>query len=617
VDDRQRSQLGGTSGGDQPASGSPRNPEIPATSIVIPVTVSDSLADVLGRLSALPRGAARFAIPTGSALFLTASEFRALKEASDHAGIDTTIETEDPLRRQLAAMFGLRAVQVGAPPGPRPMPPTVAPFPPATLPPPTPLIPGGSTPAAPYPLTPPPKDVTTPSTRRSPLRRQHRQPEPAVGDSSSTTSWTPPQGATPSARPLGEGSSAHDTLLNPSTPAGPGKAPERRGLTRRTVAIILASILAVVLLVAAGLVVAAMTLATADVVIELRQQPLTTETTFRVVAEGGVDPGGDEIAIPGRYVTLDVNVEQTVPATGTANVGITPASGVVQLANPEAAAVDIPAGTTATGDGGVEFRFITDVSVPAATDDAPGQAQAEIEAMTLGTVGNLGPGELSGILESGVFFSNRLTALAGGADVDGTVVSETDLDSARLAASEAAPGIAVDRFAETLQSGLTPIPSTFQLGEPKETFDVTAGAAAEDVTIRAVFTVTALTYDDADLDSLVRERIVEDLGTTVPSGFVLDESTIRISAPETVARTDDDPNGPLVSVTVTARAIADFTPEDAAALVERLSGESHGDAADTLRDTPEIATFSVRHAPDWLARGMPNDADRIEIRIDD
>lgn len=406
------------------------------------------------------------------------------------------------------------------------------------------------------------------------------------------------------------------TAAGGAAPVTSETAPARSRIRRRTVLIALSALLALVVLIAAGLAVAAMTLTTADVIIELKREPVAAETTFRIVADGGADPGG-EIVIPGRYVTLEVTVEASVPATGTASVGVTPATGVVQLANPGNAPVDIQSGTTAVGDAGLEFRLTSDATVPAATADAPGLAEASVEAVTLGTAGNVGPGELSGVLDSGVFFSNRLAELAGGTDESGTVVADEDLSAVRAAVAAAATDAATGRFAETLQSDVTAIPSTFEMGEPRETFDHVAGDPAETVSLRAVYTVTALTYAGADVDAVVRSRLIRDLAAAVPAGYTLDESTIRPSTPSVVEGATSDATGVLVSMPVSARAVAAYSGDDADALAERLSGQDDAAARETLEAETAIEAYSVRHAPGWLARGMPDDAGRIEIRIDD
>src|SRR4051794_17004227 len=73
---------------------------------------NDSMPDVLTRLRTATGGPASLAIPASSSLFLTASEFRALKAAADQARIALTVESDDRLRKQLATMFQLRVVDL-------------------------------------------------------------------------------------------------------------------------------------------------------------------------------------------------------------------------------------------------------------------------------------------------------------------------------------------------------------------------------------------------------------------------------------------------------------------------------------------------------------------------
>ncbi len=109
MDDRLRPQSERNPGAADNDSAPPADPpESTRPTVVIVAGISDSIADVLGRFPAFPGHEVRLTITPGSALFLTAAEFRALKEASDRAGIVTTVETEDPLRRQLSLMFGLK-----------------------------------------------------------------------------------------------------------------------------------------------------------------------------------------------------------------------------------------------------------------------------------------------------------------------------------------------------------------------------------------------------------------------------------------------------------------------------------------------------------------------------
>jgi hypothetical protein len=582
----------------------PPKPDRPAA--VIAASISDSIADVLGRFPGYPGHAVRLTIPPGSALFLTAAEFRALKETSDRAGIVTTVETDDLLRRQLATMFGLKTHQGGAPPGPRLVMGTPA----------KPASPAQSAPAraksgqiVPLPTGAPDRSGQHPSSNAAERTRMGRlQRSSTPGRIAGAATW---------ARPVEVGPKSRGSAPKPtSTPIADDHDGDGRPSGRRkTVLIVVAAVIGLILVILAGLAVAAVTLTTATVDLELRRQSVTGSAPVQIVTSGAA-PAEGVASIPGQYVTVDVTVETSAAATGVDKVGVTPATGTIQLANPTDQAVEILAGTTGTGDTGVEFTITTDTTVPAETDSAPGEAEAAVETKTLGTAANLDPGELSGVLESGVFFSNRLAALAGGTDQDGAVISEDDIEAARSAASEALTEAASKKFAQTFQANVLAIPSTFAINENGESFDHEPGDAAESVTRRGVYSVTALTYAADELEEAVNPALGEALSGSIPEGFALDESSIRLGIPEVLA--GEDTEGAITAeVPVDARAIAAMSPEQEATLIERLEGADDDEAEAILAAEPAVESFSIDHSPGWLARGMPDDADRIEIHFDD
>src|SRR5215216_867209 len=84
----------------------------PNEPVKIVVGANDSVPDVLTRLRTATGGPATIAIPVASSLFLTASEFRALKATTDQSRITLTVETDDRLRKQLATMFKIPVIEL-------------------------------------------------------------------------------------------------------------------------------------------------------------------------------------------------------------------------------------------------------------------------------------------------------------------------------------------------------------------------------------------------------------------------------------------------------------------------------------------------------------------------
>lgn len=86
----------------------------------IVVGPNDAVPAILSRLRSGRSAAATITIPASSSLFLTASEFRALKATAEQSRRILTIETDDRLRKQLAEMFGLPVVELTNEPRPIP-----------------------------------------------------------------------------------------------------------------------------------------------------------------------------------------------------------------------------------------------------------------------------------------------------------------------------------------------------------------------------------------------------------------------------------------------------------------------------------------------------------------
>ena len=73
----------------------------------ITVAPGQSMSDVLAALKIAAGDALVIEIPADASVLLTANEFRALSIAAERDDVDVSIYTEDPLRRQLATLFGL------------------------------------------------------------------------------------------------------------------------------------------------------------------------------------------------------------------------------------------------------------------------------------------------------------------------------------------------------------------------------------------------------------------------------------------------------------------------------------------------------------------------------
>jgi hypothetical protein len=360
-----------------------------------------------------------------------------------------------------------------------------------------------------------------------------------------------------------------------------------------------------------GFVAFALVLPRATVTLQLKQQTVVAETTFLVLPPGVETPSGID-AIAGEPETVELEYTATAPTTGVARIGDQAARGSVRLANPGAEPVTIQAGTIGTGDTGLQFRFFGEVTVPAATDGIAGQTDAEVEMVEPGTVGNLGIGELSGRLDSGVYVSNRLAALAGGTDVEVRGVANGDLAGLRARFEQDLVGLAEARFGESLPEHLAVASGSFAFSEPEVTFDRAAGDPGETVAMHVALEVTGLAFDAAEATAAARPPLEAALQHQVPAGYVLDPDEIVVSRP--VSTSDTSEEATSVVVTASGRAVYQLDEAERSALIDRLAGESAGEAGEILAALPAVESYSVDYFPGLVDR-MPSRSSRIEIVV--
>jgi hypothetical protein len=350
----------------------------------------------------------------------------------------------------------------------------------------------------------------------------------------------------------------------------------------------------------------------ATVTLDLTEQTVVAELPIQVLRPG--EEAAGQLAVRGEETTAAVTYVTTVETTGVSRVGEAAAGGTVQLANPTGDPVTISAGTVGVSDTGVEVRFVEDVTVPAA-DGAAGQTEVAVEMNEPGTAGNVGVGELSGILDAGVYFSNRLAPLAGGTDRDVRGVAQADLDTLTTRLDAEVPALAEARLTETLPAGVAVVPNSLTFGTPEVVFDRRAGDPGDAVTMSVAIEVTGLTYRPDEVMARIEPMLRDALQAQVPSTYELDPATVAFSEPASPA--NGAGRGAEVVVTASGRAVYRFSDEERAALANQLEGQSAGDAAEILRAVPAIDAFSIDYFPGLFAERMPRQADRIEIEVRD
>lgn len=599
----------------------------------IAIEPDDTLLDLFDRIRAAGQSPVELRIPNDSSLFLTAAEFRTLRDVVDHGRHAVTIHTPDPLRVQLAKLFGLD-VALAAP---------VA-SPPRTS------LPAGANVArlpavatsVPETVARPPEEVVSsiseteteteteaaaqwpaavvhapiPGAPRRLLDRLgagiaiRRPSRTEVSESEPAPTPEPEAPAPPadSGEPVADQPAA-EIATGTSTDAD---AEPRRihwiGDRRRPSPVLLVGIA----LLAALVIITAVTflLPSARVRLELASLPIDTDLLFDVTADGQPLDERAAFALIGEPVELDVVVEVSLPTTGVEVVPDGVAAGTVRLANPTPAEVSIAAGTVLTTESGAEFSLVDPVVVPAADPGtgAPGEADGAIQAVDPGTGGNVETGEIGGRLDSGVYYSNRQDATAGGSDREVPVVAQADLDQL-LAAADAAT---LEQVAAQLPDGgrQAVVAPSLTVLESAETFDQSAGAEAETVSLRAERTVSVLTYDQAEASARLAEELSDQLAAKLPDGFEL--GPVAIGA-EAISLVDGTTAGARYRVSNEASAPLALTRRRRDELTSQLAGKSPDEVKQILDVWPQVTTYHIERGFGLFSSNMPVNAGRIEL----
>jgi hypothetical protein len=525
----------------------------------IEVNADASMPDIVAKLRDISGESATIHVSDDTALLLTASEFRAIAAAAERNQVAISIDTDDPLRRQLAAMFRV--------------------------------------------------PIALPS---QPVENGDVALEESTAGESVAVQVAPPVTANGAGEGVGTAtadvaSETHEDSPE-SAPADEAAekpvAPTRR--PRRSPKPLLA-VLGLFAAIAAGIGFYWLFFSTATVDIVLQRKEVSVQISYSVIEPGTELSSNDMAAIASERRIFDISKRISKETTGVRTVGVDTASGEVVLRNPTGESVTIGEGETFESFDGTAFLFDETVEVPAATDggDTPGEATAGVSSAEPGTVGNREIGALTGRLENGVYYSNRTAAVEGGTDQDISVVSQEDIDSLGAHVVDELLGDARDSL---FTDGYIPLPGSVEIRNATSEFSDDVGAEVETVSVDATIRFEALAYDP----QILIDAAVAALQGQVPSGYVLESETPRFSSQEEGA----SENGvTVVTATVTGEARPDRSDEELQTLANELAGRSEEEAMEYLQGLPYVAESEITYEPAWLPGRIPSSGGRIEVDV--
>ena len=562
--------------------------------IVLELDPNDSLPEVLERIRAAAGRPVTLKIPDHSPIFLTATEFRTLRDIADRSDVELTLVTEDRLRLQLASMFGLAE---------RERDPT--------------LSASGN-------------GVSLPSSpafsgwRKSRQQRDATSEEPDAPDPIATSRrrrterYAP--GTTPDRATVTSGAPAAPGVARAAAPVETSAQDEATfdylddtGSRRARLVGSVVGVIATIALVAAAL--GWYYMPALNVRATLREAPVGSALLYSVTAPDASAPPDAAFSVPAERLTETVSFTVTIPATGVQKTPEGTASGTVTLRNGSAAAIALPAGTALANRAGVGFVTTADVEVPAGSADGStiGETTVGVTAAKPGAAGNLGQGELTGkIADQPVYFSNRDAAIAGGSDREVKVVAEADIAALESRIENDLRRVTAEGWSAQLGDGRAVVGPSVEPGKPDWEIAQRAGDISDTATLTGTVEAQGLVYDLAAVEAQARESFISELQGQIPAGYALDPSTLALGEPELLS---ESPATVEYQVTATATARAVFDEGAEANLTEAIAGSSWSNVEAALANVPAFASWEVERDPAWWPSRAPQTGDRVTIEV--
>lgn len=360
---------------------------------------------------------------------------------------------------------------------------------------------------------------------------------------------------------------------------------ERRDGGRRLLALVLALVAVLAL---AGGTAAYLVLPAAEITVTPVAQSSGPASLTVTADPGASSVSAQDAVVPAQSVTIPLSAHGTFPATGV-HVDQTRAAGTVTFSsNDTIDPVTIPAGTTVSTPGGVQFLTTATVVTPRATVSGtsitPGEVDAPVQAADAGTGGNV---PAHAIIVAPQRLQNFLVSVDNAQPADGGTRTETKVVSSDdfATALKALSGQLDDGMRAALSdpqgvpAGMTVFPQTAQRGSAtvKPARDDVVGATQDSFDLTATATATVTAVDKTQVATLAEDH----LRTLVPPGFQLMADGITTTVGDATV------NGSRVVFQVQASAEW-WKPVDAGALLADVKGKKVSDARAILASYGDV-----------------------------
>ena len=346
----------------------------------------------------------------------------------------------------------------------------------------------------------------------------------------------------------------------------------------------------------------------ATVVISAKTTSMTVSDTVNLNETATTSAKSNVIKSVKKELAKEVSVEFS--ATGKKNVG-EKATGVVVFKNVSPDSVTIAAGTILKNSG-LSYTLNSSVTVPGGSYQrncpgyiCPGSASGVITASEGGAQYNAATGSMS-ISVDDISASLR-SATSGGTDKTATVVTASDIESAKSKLSEKKIDGLREQLLSSFGDSATVITESYveNRSDPSSSVAVD-GEATGAVTLKSTITASALAIDKNELKNFVEAKLKEEISGK-KSQRIYDNGVSKVA----FSQFSKAHNTQTVRLTTNGKVGPDIKEAN---VKDQAKGKSYGEVQSAIESIEGVEDVDVKFSPFWV-KSVPKDINKINVEF--
>ena len=346
----------------------------------------------------------------------------------------------------------------------------------------------------------------------------------------------------------------------------------------------------------------------ATVVISAKTTSMTVSDTVSLNETATTSAKSNVIKSVKKELAKEVSVEFS--ATGKKNVG-EKATGVVVFKNVSPDSVTIAAGTILKNSG-LSYTLNSSVTVPGGSYQrscpgyiCPGSASGVITASEGGAQYNAATGSMS-ISVDDISASLR-SATSGGTDKTATVVTASDIESAKSKLSEKKIDGLKEQLLSSFGDSATVITESYveNRSDPNSSVAID-GEATGAVTLKSTITASALAIDKNELKNFVEAKLKEEISGK-KSQRIYDNGVSKVA----FSQFSRAYNTQTVRLTTNGKVGPDIKEAN---VKDQAKGKSYGEVQSAIESIEGVEDVDVKFSPFWV-KSVPKDINKINVEF--